>query len=79
VQECYSAPGITDHEIVAVTLEPQTFYNPINSYTVYLWNKANFTELKENMCKFTTEFCNHFSDETSVETLWTCLRDKFFF
>jgi len=79
VQECYSAASISDHEIVVVTLESQALYNPSNSYKVFLWNKANFSELKENMCKFTTEFCNHFSDETSVETLWTCLGDKLLF
>ena len=72
MQECYSAPSISDHEIVVATLELQAFYNPSNSYKVYLWNKANFTELKENMCKFTAEFCNHFS-------LWTCLRAKLLF
>jgi len=28
VQECYSAPGNSDHEIVVVTLEPQAFVQP---------------------------------------------------
>jgi len=79
VQEFYSAPGISDHETVMVTLEPQAFYNPIESYKIYLWNKANFSELKENMCKFAAEFCDHFSDETSVEILWIHLRDKLLF
>ena len=79
VQECYSAPGISDHEIVMVTLEPQAFYNLINSYKIYLWNKVKFSELKENMCNFAAEFCDHFSDETRVEILWMHLRDKLLF
>ena len=62
-----------------VTLEPQAIYNSINSYKIYLWNKANFSELKENMCNFAAEFCDHFSDKTSVEILWMHLRDKLLF
>jgi len=75
VQKCYSDPGISNHEIVMVTLEPQSFYNSINSYKIYLWNKANFSELKENMCNFAAEFCGH----SSVEILWMHLRDKLLF
>ena len=79
MQECYSAPGISDHEIVLVTLEPEAFNNPSKSYKVYLWDSANLSELKKNMCNFTGEFCDQFCDETSVEILWTCLRDKLLF
>ena len=79
MQECYSAPGISDHEIVLVTLEPETFYNSSKSYKVYLWDSTNLSELRENMCNFTREFCNQFCDETSMEILWTCLRDKHLF
>ena len=49
MQECYSAPGISDHEIVLVTLEPEAFYNLSKSYKVYLWDSANLSELRENM------------------------------
>jgi len=41
--------------------------------------QANFSELKENMCKFAAEFCDHFIDKTSVEILWIHLRDKLLF
>jgi len=55
VQECYSDPGVSDHEIVTVKVESEASYNPSNSYKIYLWNSANISELKESMCENATE------------------------
>ena len=30
VQECYSTPGISDHKIIAATVESEAFFNPTN-------------------------------------------------
>ena len=68
MQECYSTSGISDHEIIAATVESEAFYNPTNSYKVYLWNSANMSELKESMSKFAKEFFDQFTVESCVES-----------
>ena len=34
------------------------------------------SELKESMCKFAKEFCDQFTVESCVESLWNCLQDN---
>ena len=42
----------------------------------YLWSRANFEELKNNLLDFSNEFINCNSVGTPVEHLWCVLRDK---
>ena len=67
------------HDIVVATVESKAFYNLSNSYKVYLWDRADLSELSRSMCEYATQFCSQFSAESCVETLWNCLRDNLLF
>ena len=48
MQEYYSAPGVSDHDI-GVVVESEAFYSTSNSYKVYIWSNANLPELKRSV------------------------------
>ena len=70
IQQCYVVPGISNHESVMITIKSAISYAPSNRYKVYLWKKANISEMRNEMLNFADEYCHQHTAETPVENLW---------
>jgi len=57
VQSCYVPPGISDDDIILASIQSRVIYQNSNSYKIYLRNRSNLTEMKQNMCEFRTCYC----------------------
>ena len=66
---CTNIPGISDHDAVLVSFHIEMTQKDTMKHKKYLWSRANFEELKNNLLDFSNEFINCNSVGTPVEHL----------
>ena len=76
IQQCIPLPGISDHDIVATTVESSISYLRQKSHEVYLWRQANLHEMSNALLDFGLNFVNSNTIDTPLEHLWCDLRNK---
>ena len=69
-------PGISDHEVVLVTLNLKPKLNKKVQRKVYLYGKANMENLRADMTNFQDSFLNSDPDSRNVQTNWNMFKEK---
>ena len=73
INSCSIEPGISDHNILLVVIctkipKPVSF-----DCKLYLWNRANFDEMRSKFADVSQEFFNQHTVDTPIEDLWHSL------
>ena len=63
-------PGISDHEIVSVELTLSVPVSKLEEHIVYLWDRANFTEINDVIAQLANSFLSVNTIDTPVQELW---------
>ena len=73
INSCYSKPGISDHEIVVVSVSTKILKPTELHHKLYLWNWANIDEMRLKFASLDREFTEHHTIDMPVEDLWESL------
>ena len=73
INNCLQVPGISDHEIVLTSLLTKIpkLHQPHRK--AYLWNRANFDDMKHKFISLSEEFMHQHTIDTPVKDLWNSL------
>ena len=63
-------PGISDDEIVSVELTLSVPVSKLEEHIVYLWDRANFTEINDVIAQLANSFLSVNTIDTPVQELW---------
>ena len=73
INSCSIEPGISDHDILLVVICTK-IPKPVSSdHKLYLWNRANFDEMRSKFADISQEFFNQHTVDTPIEDLWNSL------
>jgi len=75
VEKCLPIPGISDHEAVYGELSLTVKIQAPARWTVYMWWKADFNEIRQHISNFNASFLDTFSTSSDVDLLWEKFRD----
>ena len=75
INSCLPVPGISDHDIVLVSLLAKIPKLCQPRRKTYLWNRANLGDMKHKFANLSEEFTNRYTVDTPVEDLWNSLCD----
>jgi len=75
VEKCVPIPGISDHEAIYGEIYLAAKIQIPTRRTIYLWHKADFTEIRQYITEFNLSFLNSFSTSSDVNLLWETVRD----
>jgi len=73
VKSCSVEPGISDHDILLVSICTRVLKPIETCRKLYLWNRANFDEMRAKFTNLSRDFIDHFSINTPIEDMWDCL------
>jgi len=73
INSCYSEPGISNHEIVVVSVSTKIPKPTELHHKLYLWNWANIDEMRFKFASLGKEFTKHHTTDMPVEDLWESL------
>ena len=76
VTACEPLSDIGDQEAVHIRAITTIKYSKPLQRKVYLWNKVNFDQVKEEFKQFSCTYVANNSIDTNVNLLWETLRDK---
>ena len=76
VNRCEPVPGLSDHEIVFVESDAQaTRVKPVRR-RIHLWNKANVSDVRNSVQKFSDNFIRKHNVQTPVDILWEEIKEQ---
>ena len=70
IKQCFPLPGIGDHDAVAIESSTVVQSNPPFKRTVYLWSRANLTDMKQTAVELCNNFLSSNFTHTPVASLW---------
>ena len=70
VEFCNTIDGISDHEAILVTSYVLAPLRPPIERSIYLWSRANFDHIRQEMQSLCDEFITTYSSSTPVDVLW---------
>jgi len=74
VKAMTTVPGISDHDAIVADCDVKPAYVKKKPRSIFLFSKANWSEMKSDALKFASEFMGNCAD-LSVEQNWTSLSD----
>ena len=63
-------PGISDHEAVLIVSDISAKIKPPGTRKIFLWWKANFDSIMENIQQFSDSLLANYRSEQPVSILW---------
>jgi len=66
--------GVSDHEIIKVESSLSAVIVQHKPRKVYLWNRANFTNINESMSTFSNSFVQRHNIDTPIQELWNIFK-----
>ena len=73
INTCYPLSGIGDHEIIFVSSLVKL--NPPTKRKIYLWSKADLSNIQQLASNLCTCFMHTYCHSTSVSDLWNSIKD----
>jgi len=73
IHQCSVEPGICDHDMIYVSVSCKVMKSLRTDRKLYLWNRANFDEIRLKFSTLISSFIEESSIDTPVEDLWTSL------
>ena len=73
IKSCSIEPGISDHDILLVSICTSVFKPIQTCRKLYLWNRANFDEMRAKFTNLSRDFFDHFTIDTPIEDTWDSL------
>ena len=70
VESCNTIYGISDHEAILVTSHVLAPLRPPIERSIYLWSRANFDHIRQELLSLCDEFITTYSSSTPVDVLW---------
>ena len=67
VNYCTVVPGVSDHDAVLVSFITKATYQNEIKHKCYLWNRANFEDMRIALSEFSVWFCNHYCNDSPVD------------
>ena len=74
VNKCNPIPGLGHHDIVLIDANIVPTRQKPTRRLIYLWKKANLTEMEQDIAGFSRSFTSDFSEATPINTLWATSR-----
>jgi len=74
VKAMTTVPGISDHDAIVTDCDVKPAYVKKKPRSIFLFSKANWSEMKSDALKFASEFMGKCAD-LSVEQNWSSLKD----
>ena len=75
IDQCLGTSGISDHDIILLSIQYNIPKQAAGNYKCFLWNKADLPNMKRALCEFVNTFVANYSIETPVEQLWCAFRE----
>ena len=76
VNKCNPIPGLGYHDIVLIDANIVPTRQKPTRRLIYLWKKANLTEMEQDIAGFSRSFTSDFSETTPINTLWATFKKK---
>ena len=70
VTKCLPIPGISDHEAILLVSDITAKIQSSVSRKIFLWQKANFSHIKEKIQQFSDDFLSRYTTDHPVSILW---------
>ncbi|KAK3096098.1 hypothetical protein FSP39_023212 [Pinctada imbricata] len=67
-------PGISDHEAIFIDSDVQVKLQRPTRRKIYLWKKANMTDLRNHMRNFSDNYVQNHSTTEPIDSLWCALK-----
>ena len=76
VNECLPISGIGDHDGVYINLDTTIKHGKLAKRTVYLWDKADFDTIRNDIKEFSSTFVSTYSVDSDINELWSVFKQK---